>query len=185
MLTNDNLVTVPQTFTCTIINSKLIIPNFYRIQLNILPMPPVNENIGIGYQRIKYFFNNCLQDSILINKDHESLEHYIKYENNVVTLPCDPYDFYFGTIIFAKLSAILENYFEIRQLVIDSAIGDNVNYYISDAENTGLILEGDYWWNQNNTSTGPKSSPSWNELNLAKSSKFQPKIIHGGLSETR
>lgn len=185
MSTNEPLITIPLTFSCTIVNGKLIIPNLYHIQVHLEPVPPINEHAALTFQRINYFVNNCLQDSIIINSDHDLYTHLENYDNNIVILPCDPYDFYLGCILFAKISTIIDNHFSIGQIAIDSSIGDNVVYYINDSSDCGLNLNGDNWWNKNDISTNSKDSHSWENLQLVRSAGFQPKIIQGGLSGNR
>ncbi len=183
MLADTNIIVMPAEFSCTIINEDLILPNVYNLSISIEPIPPIKENISIGFQRVKYFLRSSLSDSILIHKDHKLVEHLQGFQNNVVCLPSDPYDFYVGSVILSKLLVISQKYFDIEQITIDSYVGERVQYTIYDPYSSGLDLSGDHWWNSDNASTNQSDNISWADLNLGHGSAFEPKIIKGGLSD--
>lgn len=174
---------MPAEFGCTIINEKLMIPNVYNLSISIDPIHPMTENIAMGFQRIKHFFRVCLSDSILINQTHTLVDSLKDFENNIVYLPSEPYDYYVGNVILAKLMAISDGYFDIDFITIDSFVGDRVQYTIYDPYSGGLDIDGNHWWNANSPATGPNDNITWADLNLGHGSKFEPKIIKGGLSE--
>lgn len=183
MLANSNIIVIPAEFSCTIINEDLILPNVYSLSISIEPIHPIKENIGVGFQKVKHFLRSSLGDSIFIHKDHKLVEPLQEFQNDLVCLPSEPYDFYVGSVILAKLIAISEKYFEIEQLTIDSYIGERVQYTIYDPYSSGLDLDGDHWWNSDDASTNSSKIVSWSDLDLEPSSAFEPKIIKGGLSE--
>lgn len=180
-----NSIVIPLEFSCTIVNDKLLLGNAYSITLLVSHSYDSKADIGIGFQRIKYFTANYLQDSIFINKNHKLSKDLEDFENNLVLLPCDPYDFFVGCILLSKFIAITEEYIEIQHLTIDSAVGDNVQYGISDSADCGLDITGDFWWNLNTASTGHNNSMTWEELNLSQAPRFQPTLVQGGLSDRK
>jgi hypothetical protein len=180
-----NNIVVPVEFSCSIINDRLILGNSYSITLLISPEYQAKSDIGIGFQRIKHFTANYLQDSIFVNKTHKLAKELEEFENNVVFLPCDPYDFYIGCILLAKFTVITKKYFDIDYLTIDSTVGDRVQYGISDPTDCGFDIDGDFWWNSDSVSTGHRTIVTWDELNLTQVPTFQPTIVQGGLSDRK
>jgi len=180
-----NSIVIPLEFSCTIVNDKLLLGNVYSLTLLVSQSDDSHANMGIGFQRIKHFTFNCLQDSIFINKNHKLSKELEDFENNLVLLPCDPYDFFIGCILLSKFTAITEKYFEIHHLTIDSTIGDSVQYGISDPADCGFDITGDFWWNQDTASTGHRNVMTWEELNLSQAPRFQPTLIQGGLSDRK
>jgi hypothetical protein len=181
-----NHIIIPVEFSCTIINERLIIGNAYTLSLIISPIDtPTTNDIGFGFQRIRHFVSHYLQDSVLINKNHNLVDQFKELDNNVVYLPCDPYDYYIGCILLAKFISITEKYFDIEHLSIDSIVGDRVQYGIGDPSDANIDIKGDYWWNSDTVSTGHKTVITWEELNLTQIPKFQPTVIQGGLSGSK
>lgn len=186
MLTNLlSVFVLPIEFTCTILNDNSLLSNNYYIKLGINPTETSDENLGIGFQRIQHIADELLFNGIILNKESSAIGEFSKLENNLICLPCDPYDIYVGSILFSKFQAITEEYFDIQYLSIASTIGNLVQYNIIDPDDSNLELEGDHWWNQNNVYTGSKGPITWEELNLTEVPKFKPTVIKGGLSENK
>jgi hypothetical protein len=173
----------PFDFACTIVNEKLIVPNHYSLKVSIEPVLPIHESIGIAFQKMKLLVANSLSNSIFINQKNTLLDTLKDTDTNIVELPSEPYDYYVGSIIFFKLMALTEKYFDISQITIDSAIGDRVEYTVRDPYSSGLDLDGDYWWNQDNAGTNPRNLITWEDLDLGEKSNFRPFVVKGGLSE--
>jgi hypothetical protein len=184
-MSTDSSFVWPYEFNCTIVSDKIIVPNKYKFKISIDPYIPVKDNIGLGFQRLRYFIADQLVNSVVINQDHPLLPALNDTDTNLVVLPTDPYDFYVGSILLNKFLSITEKFFDITQITIDSTIGDHIQYNIWDPYDCGLELTGDYWWNWDDVSTNPASVIAWKDLNLKEVSAFEPVIIKGGLSENR
>jgi len=120
---------------------------------------------------------------LIINQSNPLTELTVNLDTNIILLPCEPYDYFVAAIIYNKLSAIAEKYFDIGYLSLDSLIGDRVEYTIIELDSANLNMDGDLWWNQDSVDTGIGNAPSWEDLNFRDKPKFSPKIIQGGLSE--
>lgn len=182
----NNLLSVfilPLYFDCCILNSNRIIPNIYTIKLGINPVETASENISIGFERIKYFTNYCLNKSIFVDNIVDIIKTLDSLDNNIVKLPCETFDIFVGAVLMTKFQSITTEYFEIEYLTIESSMGENIQYNIIDPDDTGLDLHGNHWWNQNNVYTGSKISITWEELQLTESPKFKPFLVKGGLNE--
>jgi len=183
MSINSTQFVWPTSFACTVFYEKQIIPNSFNINISISPYEDKKSTFGDGFKKIKYFIENFLHNSVFINQENPLLQNFSSIETNLVLFPDEPYDFYVGCILFKKLITITQDYFEIDLLSIDSIAGDHIQYTILTPEECGLDLEGNFWWNDDTVSTGIDNSKDWKDLNLPNQSKFEPKIIKGGLSE--
>jgi hypothetical protein len=173
----------PSEFACTLVTEKLVIPNYYSLQISVEPADPKVSDINLGFKKIKYFIGNCLQNCILINQENPLVKSFTNLDTNLVLMPAEPFDYFFTNILYLKLSAITEKYFDISYLTVDSLFGDRVQYTITHSNNVGIDLSGDFWWNMDSVNTGTDNHPSWDDLNLKDSPRFSPVIVKGGLSE--
>ena len=124
-----------------------------------------------------------MNNGLFINQSNPLTELTVNLDTNIILLPCEPYDYFIAAILYNKLSAIAEKYFDIGYLSLDSLIGDRVEYTIMELNSSNLELDGDLWWNQDSIDTGSGDTTSWEDLNFRDRPKFTPKIIQGGLSE--
>jgi hypothetical protein len=80
--------------------------------------------------------------------------------------------------------SISKKYFHIDMISIDSVVGDNVQYSIIDPEESGLNLNGAFWWNMDSADTNNNlQNSSWGDIDADNSPRFEPRIIKGGRSE--
>lgn len=185
MLTDEvlSVFVLPLDFSCTILNDNRLMPNVYYIKLGVDPLDGPNDNLGIGFQRIKFLTEYYLQGAIFLEKESSLTKELDSLDNNIVHLPCDTYDIYVGSVLMSKFQAITANYFDIQYMSIASLVGDHVQFNIVSPYDANLNLEGDHWWNQDNVYTGSKETITWDELNLTEIPKFKPTVVKGGLSE--
>jgi hypothetical protein len=183
MLNENDAFVWPAEFVCTIIDENIILPNHYNLKVFVEPYVPVTDSFGIGFEKLKHIIFNVLNNSVIINAANPLANSIEKIANNIVLLPAEPYDYYIGSILFSKFSAITEKYFSIYKITIDSAIGDRVQYTINDPIESALEITSSGWWNQDNPFTGNQEQTDWDGLPFNDGSKFVPKIIKGGKSE--
>lgn len=181
---SDNSFVWPYEFTCTVVTDGVIIPNNYSFKLSIEPILPIDSNVGLGFQKLRHFASDYLDNSVFINGENPLVPALSNLKTNLFLLPCEPYDFYVGSILLSKFLAITEKYFYINHLTIDSAIGDRIQYTVWDPCDSGLDLSGEHWWNQDSVNTNPDSTTTWKDLNF-KEGEFKPMVVKGGLSENR
>jgi hypothetical protein len=173
----------PSEFACTIVTENLILPNIYNVSVGLEPTTSNTDDINLGFKKLKYFINYCLQNSILVHQETDIAKSLVNLNNNLVFLPTDPYDYLIGSILYRKFSTIAEKCFDIVFLGIDSSVGDRVQYTITGNNEIDVDLNGNFWWNEDSVNTGRNNHPSWEELNLKESPKFSPIVIKGGRSE--
>ena len=135
----DNF-TWPTRVSCVIVFNDILLPSTYNITVSMVPADDSIINSGIGLRKMKEFINRSVQNSLVINSKHTFLPILSQLRTNVVELPADPTDYCLGSILFQKLTTISQDYFHIRQLVIDSTIGDNIQYKINDYKNIYIYI---------------------------------------------
>jgi hypothetical protein len=183
MSTNITQFSWPASFSCTIVNDQLILPTIYNINISIDPESQSQLSVNTGFKKLRSFVDVRLQNSIFIFKENPLIRPFETIHNNQVVFPTEPYDYFVGCVLYKKLLAITEKYFQIEFITIDSLVGDHVQYTIGDPEESGLDLSGDFWWNKDTLDTGCSDGITWDDLNIDVEPKFAPKVIQGGLSE--
>jgi len=183
-ISNANTFTWPTEFSCVLVLDDVLLPIDYRFTMT---MEPDIESAGMGLRKVKEFFHRYINNSIVVSKEHEFLPLLIKLKTNTVELPQDPNDLLLACILFKKLTSIAENYFVIKDITIDSNIGDHVKYTVSNFTKIyDKVLETTSWWNQDDLSTNNHETfPSWEDLSIVVSNKFSPKILKGGRDESK
>lgn len=182
MSSNMNHFIWPTQFACTVITENIILPNSYSLNVGVDPTT-TRGNVNLGFKKLRYFIENQLHNSIFVYKDNNLVRNIINIENNKVIFPEEPHDFLVGTVLFVKLSAITNKYFDIDYITIDSTTGDHIQFTITDPAEAGVDVDSERWWTQDSPYTGVNSNINWEELNLQDSGKFSPTIIEGGLTK--
>lgn len=167
-------------FACVAVIENTFIPNIYTVTVSMETYDK-KRNISLGYQKLKYFVENSLHNSMFISKDNSNLLQINQSDNNIVLFPESPWDYLVGIVLYNKIEVITEKYFEINYMTIDSSMGDHVKYTIHDELDSGFDLKGDEWWNMDTPTSNLAKNLSWEKLNLKDSPGFSPKIIQGGL----
>lgn len=179
----DNFVW-PANFACTLITEKLMIPNLYSLHIGLEPATSNNDDIALGFKKMKYFLNEYLENSIFLSKEHSLAKPLNILDTNMVLFSEEPYDYLVASVFYQKFSAITTNYFTVTFLSLDSALGDHISYTIADIEEIPFQLNGDFWWNKDSVNTGTDDHTTWENLNLVNLPKFSPVVLKGGLSES-
>lgn len=127
--------------------------NSYEVDLsfNVETGSVMDQNTAID--RVKYFLQECLTDSVLINqKEKSAIEKYINADMKICTLPEDPYDQIIGIMLIIKLNAIMEGKLVLTDILITSRLSDEVYCAHSIDESIGPFTDND-WWNDNTPKT--------------------------------
>ena len=143
--------------------------NEYSIKLYMEVMTENIEAQNIALERIKYLFEDCLSNSLLINihEDNNTIENYVKAGLKICTLPEDPYDQVVAAVIMKKINSILENRMYVTEIRILSQICDGVEFYIGQDEEVDIFSMTENWW----------CSPSTRTSDWGKKSTKKEKIV--------
>lgn len=101
---------------------------------------------NIALERIKYFFSDCLSDSILVrDTDSDSIEKYAAANLRVCTLPEEPYDQIVGIMLLVKLNSIAEGRLTATSISVGSSMSDGV-YCMHDLDENMGPFNATSWW---------------------------------------
>lgn len=122
--------------------------NQYAISMNLLTQTSDSAATNIAMDRLKYFVQFHMQNTVFINQQYLEVAEMLKTLGvNITTLPDEPVDQIIGIMLYCKLNAIMENRMIISTLDISSTLGDSVWYRHEDNDALGpFVLDG--WWNR-------------------------------------
>lgn len=122
--------------------------NNYRVTISMTTNSGSSENYNIALDRMKYFFAECIDSSVLINEEEtDQCKKFVKAGLKLVTLPEEPVEQIIGMMLYCKLNAIAEDHIIVNEIELSSELGDQVIFFHSDSEFLGPF-EGVGWWNQ-------------------------------------
>jgi len=122
--------------------------NNYRVTISMTTNSGSSENYNIALDRMKYFFAECIDSSILINEEEtDQCKKFVKAGLKLVTLPEEPVEQIIGMMLYCKLNAIAEDHIIVNEIELSSELGDQIIFFHSDSEFLGPF-EGVGWWNQ-------------------------------------
>ena len=122
--------------------------NNYRVTISMTTNSGSSENYNIALDRMKYFFGECIDSSILINEeDVDQCKKFVKAGLKLVTLPEEPVEQIIGMMLYCKLNAIAEDHIIVNEIELSSELGDQVIFFHSDTEFLGPF-ESVGWWRQ-------------------------------------
>jgi len=209
MLTSDstdqifNFFSWETEFDAIVIVDDVVYPNNYHIKLTFLPKVTDIKLQNNSFDRVKYLFEKLCENSVILKPKSNLESVFFKMPVNKILLPGDAHDQLLGIALYNKCVAIAGKYLHIGQLMVDSKLGDNVQYTVdsdsyentrlqTDAWNTNVISQP--WWDRNDTATfdqvlGEKEywqgAKTWRELGYgsnAPKKEFNPTIVDGGRS---
>lgn len=143
--------------------------NYYTVTVHMTLLAENEYKQNIAYERLKYWIDYVLANSILIHDADPMIEKWLATEQRIIMLPDQPVDQLVGIMLFLKLNAILEEIFVITEVELSSTVGDDMGYIHTYAENLGP-MDYDGWWND--------SRPTW--VNQTKKQTKNGKVIKLG-----
>lgn len=119
--------------------------NQYTLRMEFATDTQDNHEHNIAYGRMKYWFQEVMQDSVLIAQDHPQLRAWQDTGSRVLVFPEDPVDQLVGMMIYAKISAITQGKVMIDQVTVCSPLDDEVMYHHYAEETLGPFEESGWW----------------------------------------
>lgn len=120
--------------------------NHWNINLDLLTVSDSSDQQNIAYERMKYWMQHVLDDSILVAHDDPALATVQNLDARIIALPDEPVDQIIGMMLYLKLNAIMENRMIVAATEIWSTQGDQTSYVHVGGENLGPDLGQDGWW---------------------------------------
>ena len=152
--------------------------NQYHARIHMHTTTMSQNDHGVAYGRMQYWFQEIMQDSVMLTADHHLLAAYQATEQRTLVFPEDPVDQLVGIMLCHKLNAICEQRLVITDVEIMSNHGDNMIYLHNESEASGPLAATGWWseigpcWSipgQSHRSGKVVSlarTPEWNTLQL-------------------
>jgi len=99
----------------------------------------------LAYERLKWWIQNVLDHSVLINHDDPMLQTYGQTRQRVLAMPDDPVDHLLCMVLYLKFNAIMEGRLTLAELELSSEQGDHMAYVHSN-DHDGAIADDHGWW---------------------------------------
>jgi hypothetical protein len=140
--------------------------NVYDVDMEFQIETESMREQNVAVERIKYFINEVLENSIFINQANtEIIDKYIDAELKVCSLPEDPYDQIIAIMLLIKCNTITEGKLILTDISISSRLSDGVYCNHSIEENIGPFRDNG-WWSENN-----------DKINLVKTKQKSKKVV--------
>jgi hypothetical protein len=154
-----------------------ILPNTYHLTINFDIVTDNGDEQNIAFERMKYFIDRVLHDSIFSSIDDEKNPFFMEnFKQKLVTFPMPPQDLAIVSALFAKFRTIVDGRMDIISLELSSTQGDNVriNYDEEFAEDGNILnshellkaAESTPWWYRNDSGSADffKLDPESNQI---------------------
>ena len=132
-------------FYCGVVYQEQFLVNYYGFDISMITTTISSEEQNIAYDRMKFFIDHVLDNSILICESNPLLETYQKTGARLIVLPEEPVDQVVGMMLYLKLNSIMENRMVVTDVELWSRVGDSISYLHSGGESLGLLAQGGWW----------------------------------------
>ena len=151
--------------------------NNYSLRMEFATDAQDNQEHNIAYGRMKYWFYDVMEASVLISQDNNKIKSWQDTGSRVLIFSEDPVDQLVGMMIYSKITAITQGKLIIDQISIASPLDNDVIYHHFAEEPLGPF-ENSGWWNdarpvwQNKTTRGKGKvisldrAPDWKDHEL-------------------
>lgn len=120
--------------------------NHYNVDLDLLTVSRDHEQQNIAYDRVKHWFFEIMDDSLLISQKDPDLQSWAATGARIIAMPDEPVDQLLGIMLYLKLNSIMENRMVVTDVEIWSTQGDSTSYLHSVGEGVGESFSQDGWW---------------------------------------
>ncbi len=134
---------------------------------------------NVAYDRMRFWIQFIMTDSVLIAQDDERLEAWAKTGCKLMVFPEDPIDQLVGIMLCCKLNAIVEGRISVEEVEISSTLDDDIVYHHAVDEHEGPFAVNGWWLDPKPVSNNDtkvrarhgkiiniKKSDSWKEYGL-------------------
>lgn len=133
-------------FVAGLVYREHYISNLYQLTLDMVTATDDPEQQNVAYERIKYWVEDVLADSVLIQADDATLDAHRATGRRVHVLPQEPIDSVLGMMIYLKTNAVAEDRILVTEVALSSTEGGEVIYLHGSEEEDAEIFAGTGWW---------------------------------------
>jgi len=120
--------------------------NNYSATVDLVTQSDVLAENNIAYERIKYWVDHVIDNSIVISRENKKLPQWQEVNARLLAFPDEPVDQLMGIMMAMKLNAICQDRLLITAVSISSNQGDNMIYVHEYDDPVGPMAESN-WWN--------------------------------------
>jgi hypothetical protein len=146
-------------FSAGIVYNDEYMINMFTVLLHMTTVSSNSREQNVAYDRIKYWFDDVMQDSVLISNDSSMVNAYRATGQRVLALPEQPVDQVLGMLLYTKLNAVCEGRIVVTDIEIASIHGDGV-IFLHGQDEVLPIFHQPGWWQS--------SGPNWEEPSKGK-----------------
>ena len=122
-----------------------MVVNNYSATVHMTTVSDMAAEQNKAYERIRYWMS-MMQDCVLIDQSNKMIDTWQKTGARIMAFPDDPVDQLVGMMLYSKLSTILQGRIDVNEVLISSAMDDDIIYRQSEHESLGPFAESG-WWN--------------------------------------
>jgi hypothetical protein len=119
--------------------------NVYEVRVKMQPATDNHQEYNTAYQRIKFWFDYVMQDSVFLHQDHEKISSWRGTNARCLDFPVRPVDQVIGMMLMSKLTAMVEGRIIIKQVSISSPADDFVWYTCSQDDSLHWFEDAGWW----------------------------------------
>lgn len=137
---------INKSFLAGVFYNDRLLMNQYIVKLHLLTASENADDHDVSLERIKYFINNQLANTVFINMHNQAqCDALIRAGVKITTLPEEPIDQVIGIMLHCKLNAIAQGRMLIEQVEIASDLGEHI-VYVHDTDELLGPFENAGWW---------------------------------------
>jgi hypothetical protein len=126
------MIELNETFSTTMVLEDVIIPNTWTLTVNLIPNNGKNKLYTKAMDRIQYYIQEVLENSIFIGAHNLSKIIDLPFKAQVHVFPDDPWDHLVAMCLYTKFNAICEKVFFVDNITINSSQARNVSHSFSE-----------------------------------------------------
>jgi hypothetical protein len=152
--------------------------NTYTATIHMHTTSMYDHDHDTAYGRMDYWFEEVMQDSVMINADSPMIKAYVATGQRLLQFPDEPVDQLVGIMLCLKLNSITEGRLVITDVDLSSVHGADMTYQHNQAEAVGPMAAAGWWrdarpvWShavspsRANKVVALNRSAEWNSLDL-------------------
>jgi len=128
------MIELNETFSTTMIIEDVVIPNTWNITVNLMPNTAKNKLYNKAMERVQYFIQEILDNSIFVGCHNLKLLSEIPFKAQVHVFPDEPWDHLIAMCLYTKINSMCEEVFYVDSVTITSHQARSVSHNFSEAD---------------------------------------------------
>ena len=128
------MIELNETFSTTMVLEDIIIPNTWKLTVNLIPNVGKNKLYNKAMERIQYYIQEVLENSIFVGSYNLALLSDIPFKAQVHVFPDDPWDHLIAMCLYTKINSMCEEVFYVDSISISSHQAKGVSHNFSEAD---------------------------------------------------